>query len=179
LQHLCVPLWSAASAAAQSRKSPESGVYMRPGHVRRVPRTRPDGIGLVVLVAALVLIIVARPKGSIAAGISAITVGLGVTAKGVGAPLGNPVAKSRAADLASSPRRNPARGRRRRFSAPAPARVTLGRARQITALLAAARALDESARTRSGQRRALLAVLVFAGLRIGEALRASLVRAKP
>jgi integrase len=46
----------------------------------------------------------------------------------------------------------------------------LDNAEQIAALLDGAAALDAVARTRNGQRRALLATLVFAGLRIGEAL---------
>ena len=66
--------------------------------------------------------------------------------------------------------RNPARGRRRRLPAVAPRRPWLDRAEHMAALLAAASALDEKARARRGQRRALLATLVFAGLRIGEAL---------
>ena len=66
--------------------------------------------------------------------------------------------------------RNPARGRRRRLPAVTPRRPWLDRAEHIAALLAAAAVLDEKARVRRGQRRALLATLVFAGLRIGEAL---------
>jgi len=66
--------------------------------------------------------------------------------------------------------RNPARGRRRRLPAPTPTRTQLERADHITALLDAAAVLDQSAPTRPGQRRALLATLIFAGLRIGEAL---------
>ena len=66
--------------------------------------------------------------------------------------------------------RNPARGRRRRLPAVAPARSSLDRAEHITALLDGAGELDADAISRRGQRRALLATLVFAGLRIGEAL---------
>ena len=68
--------------------------------------------------------------------------------------------------------RNPARGKRRRLKQRAPARTWLDRAEQIEALLDAARQLDEEARVdrRSIRRRTLLATLVFAGLRIGEAL---------
>jgi integrase len=66
--------------------------------------------------------------------------------------------------------RNPARGRRRRLPAAPPRRSWLDRADHISALLDAAGVLDASARCRKGQRRALLATLTFAGLRIGEAL---------
>jgi integrase len=66
--------------------------------------------------------------------------------------------------------RNPARGRRRRLPASPPRRSWLDRADHIAALLDAAGALDAKARVRSGQRRALLATLTFAGLRIGETL---------
>jgi integrase len=65
--------------------------------------------------------------------------------------------------------RNPARGRARRVKAVAPRRVHLDRADQIESLLEAAGALD--ARGRGPRlRRGLLATLVFAGLRLGEAL---------
>jgi integrase len=66
--------------------------------------------------------------------------------------------------------RNPARGRRRRLPAVTPQRSWLDRAEHIAALLDAAGRLDEEARVRRGQRRALLATLTFAGLRLGEAL---------
>jgi integrase len=66
--------------------------------------------------------------------------------------------------------RNPARGRRRRLPAAAPRRSWLDRADHIAALLDAAGALDAKAKVCRGQRRALLATLTFAGLRIGEAL---------
>jgi integrase len=66
--------------------------------------------------------------------------------------------------------RNPARGRRRRPPAVAPRRSWLDRADHIAALLDAAGQLDRTARVCRGQRRALLATLVFAGLRIGGAL---------
>ena len=66
--------------------------------------------------------------------------------------------------------RNPARGRRRRMPTTAPRRSWLDRADHIAALLDAAAQLDRAARVNRGQRRALLATLVFAGLRIGEAL---------
>jgi integrase len=66
--------------------------------------------------------------------------------------------------------RNPAKGKRRRLAKVTPQRSWLDRADHIDALLAGARTLDERARTRPGQRRALMATLVFAGLRIGEAL---------
>jgi integrase len=66
--------------------------------------------------------------------------------------------------------RNPARGRRRRLPAVSPRRSWLDRADHISALLDAAGKLDAKARVCRGQRRALLATLTFAGLRIGEAL---------
>lgn len=66
--------------------------------------------------------------------------------------------------------RNPARGRRRRLPAVAPRRSWLDRAEHIAALLDAAGRVDEEARVRRGQRRALLATLTFTGLRLGEAL---------
>ncbi len=66
--------------------------------------------------------------------------------------------------------RNPARGRRRRLRAVPPRRPWLDRADHISALLDAAGKLDTEARVCHGQRRALLATLTFAGLRIGEAL---------
>lgn len=66
--------------------------------------------------------------------------------------------------------RNVARGKRRRLPATRPRRSWLDRAEHIAALLDGAGELDGDARTRRGQRRALIAVLVFAGLRIGEAL---------
>jgi integrase len=66
--------------------------------------------------------------------------------------------------------RNPARGRRRRLASTTPRRSWLDRADHITAMLDAAGRLDQGAKVRRGQRRALLATLTFAGLRIGEAL---------
>lgn len=66
--------------------------------------------------------------------------------------------------------RNPARGRRRRVRERAPRRSYLETAEQIAALLDAAGELDRKAHP-TGQhveRRAMLAVLAFAGLRIGE-----------
>lgn len=65
--------------------------------------------------------------------------------------------------------RNPARGRRRRLPAVAPRRSWLDRADHIAALLDGAGKLDDKARVYRGQRRALLATLTFAGLRLGEA----------
>ena len=65
--------------------------------------------------------------------------------------------------------RNVAKGKRRRLKAPRPRRVTLTRAEHVAALLDAAGALDAAGRD-APYRRALLAVLVFAGPRIGEAL---------
>ena len=68
--------------------------------------------------------------------------------------------------------RNVAHGKRRRLKATTPPRSYLDRAEQVEALLAAAGELDAGARSdyRGLGRRALLATLVFAGLRIGEAL---------
>jgi integrase len=69
--------------------------------------------------------------------------------------------------------RNPAKvgGKRRRLKAPKPARQYLDRAEQIAALLEAAGELDAEARSNGRMaRRALLSTLVFAGLRITEAL---------
>jgi integrase len=66
--------------------------------------------------------------------------------------------------------RNPARGRGRKVRERAPARTYLETAGQIAALLDAAEELDEEARAdrKHVQRRAILATLTFAGLRIGE-----------
>lgn len=67
--------------------------------------------------------------------------------------------------------RNPAKGKRRRLNAAKPKRAYLDRAEHITALLDAAGDLDrEEQRRTEPWRRTLLAVLVFAGLRISEAL---------
>jgi integrase len=68
--------------------------------------------------------------------------------------------------------RNPARGRGRRVRARAPRRSYLETAEQIGALLDAAARLDASARKgrQHVERRAMIAVLVFAGLRVGELL---------
>ena len=64
---------------------------------------------------------------------------------------------------------NPARGRRRRLKADKPVPVWLDSAEQIAALLDAAGELDREARVdRQVPRRAILATLTFAGLRIGE-----------
>jgi integrase len=67
---------------------------------------------------------------------------------------------------------NPARGRRRRLKQRRPPRTWLDRAEQIEALLQAAGQLDAEARfdRRALPRRALIATLILAGLRIGEAL---------
>jgi integrase len=66
--------------------------------------------------------------------------------------------------------RNPAKGKRRRVKASKPPAVWLDRAEHIGALLDAAAQLDKEARDdrRHVQRHAMLAVLVYAGLRIGE-----------
>jgi integrase len=68
--------------------------------------------------------------------------------------------------------RNPAKGKRRRVKASKPAPVWLDRAEHIAALVAAADELDKAARRdrRHIPRRAMLATLVYAGLRIGELL---------
>jgi integrase len=66
--------------------------------------------------------------------------------------------------------RNPAKGKRRRLKASKPPPVWLDRAEHISALLDAAGELDREAPPdrKHIERRALLSVLVFAGLRIGE-----------
>jgi integrase len=66
--------------------------------------------------------------------------------------------------------RNPARGRRRRVRQRTPRRSYLETAGQIAALLGAAGELDREAQpsARHLERRAMLSVLTFAGLRIGE-----------
>jgi integrase len=67
--------------------------------------------------------------------------------------------------------RNPARGRNRRLKTKRPKRTYLDRAEHIGALLDAASELDHEATRRTlPWRRALIATLVFGGLRIGEAL---------
>ncbi len=68
--------------------------------------------------------------------------------------------------------RNPAKGRRRRVRTHRPQRSYLDSADQIADLLEAARQLDAEARAdrRHVARHATLAVLVFAGLRLGELL---------
>ena len=66
--------------------------------------------------------------------------------------------------------RNPAHGRRRRRPSITPSRTSLDRADHLAALLDAAGEIDAGAPSRRGQRRALLATLMFAGLRIGETL---------
>jgi integrase len=73
--------------------------------------------------------------------------------------------------------RNPAKGKARRVRERSPARSYLDGAAQIQALLDAAGQLDASARSgphkdrQHVQRRAMLATLTFAGLRIGELCR--------
>ncbi|MBA3262010.1 MAG: site-specific integrase [Thermoleophilaceae bacterium] len=67
--------------------------------------------------------------------------------------------------------RNPAAGKRRRLKVQRPERTFLDRAEHIAGLLDAAAELDRKARGRdSRNRHALLATLIFAGLRISEAL---------
>jgi integrase len=73
--------------------------------------------------------------------------------------------------------RNPAKGRRRRLKGSSPPKIWLDRSEYIQALLDGASDLDRAASETGGHdhkgappyRRALLATLVFAGLRIGEA----------
>jgi integrase len=62
---------------------------------------------------------------------------------------------------------NPAKGHRRRLKAPKASAVWLDSAQQISALLDSAGELDRELKTRT-PRRAMLATLVFSGLRIGE-----------
>ena len=68
--------------------------------------------------------------------------------------------------------RNPARGKRRRLKERRPERTWLDRAEQIAALLEAGGELDTEARVdrRATPRRAFLATLTLAGLRISEVL---------
>jgi integrase len=66
--------------------------------------------------------------------------------------------------------RNPAQGKEHRLPSERRQWSGLDRADHISALLDGASEVDARALTRRGQRRALLATLVFAGLRIGEAL---------
>jgi integrase len=66
--------------------------------------------------------------------------------------------------------RNPAKGRMRRLAKATPPRTFIDRADHIAALLEAASALDRDTRDGHGGSRVLLATLIFAGLRIGEAL---------
>jgi integrase len=67
---------------------------------------------------------------------------------------------------------NPATGRRRKLKAAKPQRAYLDSAAQITALLEAAGELDRGSRVdrQHVNRRAQLATIIFAGLRIGEFL---------
>lgn len=65
--------------------------------------------------------------------------------------------------------RNPASGKRRRLKAAKPRPVHLDSAEQIAAMLDAARELDAANVARTRGRRALVATLVFAGLRVSEA----------
>jgi len=66
--------------------------------------------------------------------------------------------------------RNPAAGKRRRLPSIKPRRPWLDRAEHIAALLDAASEVDAAAKLGTGKRRALLSLLTFAGLRLGEAL---------
>jgi integrase len=66
--------------------------------------------------------------------------------------------------------RNVARGKRRRLPSIKPRRSWLDRAEHIAALLDGASEVDAAATLSRGKRRALLSVLTFAGLRLGEAL---------
>lgn len=63
---------------------------------------------------------------------------------------------------------NPARGRKRRVREPKPQRSYLDSAEQLEALLDAAAEIDRTGREKHVHRRAILATLAFAGLRIGE-----------
>jgi integrase len=65
--------------------------------------------------------------------------------------------------------RNPATGRRRRLKVERPRPVYIDSAAQIEVLLEAADELDRSPTARTSGRRPLLALLVFAGLRVSEA----------
>jgi integrase len=65
--------------------------------------------------------------------------------------------------------RNPAKGRRRRVKAARPRPVHLDSAEQMQALLDAARELDADDASKTDGRLAMIATLVFAGLRITEA----------
>lgn len=65
--------------------------------------------------------------------------------------------------------RNPATGRRRRVKAPKPRPVHLDSAEQVQAMLDAARELDAAKSSKTAGRHAMIATLVFAGLRITEA----------
>jgi integrase len=68
--------------------------------------------------------------------------------------------------------RNPARGRRRRLRVASRERAYLDRAIQIGALIEGAGRLDAEARAGDlGQRKTMVASLVFAGLRLGSCLR--------
>lgn len=63
---------------------------------------------------------------------------------------------------------NPATGRRRRLKAPKPRPVHLDAAEPVQALLGAAAALDADSRRRMRDRHAIIATLLFAGLRAHE-----------
>ncbi len=67
--------------------------------------------------------------------------------------------------------RNPAKGRRRRLKVDRARPIYVDTAGQIAALLDAATALDGTVFARTSGRRALVATLVFAGLRVTEACR--------
>ena len=67
--------------------------------------------------------------------------------------------------------RNPARGRRRRLKVDRPRPVYLDSAEHITVLLEAAAELDARPTSRTEGRAPLIAVLMFAGLRVTEACR--------
>jgi integrase len=69
--------------------------------------------------------------------------------------------------------RNVAKGRRRRLPGTTPRRTWIDRADHIVALLDAAGELDAKANRHRGQRRALLATLIFGGPRVSEALSLS------
>jgi integrase len=86
---------------------------------------------------------------------------------------------TRLAQILELTARNPAAGRRRRARTTRPRPAQLDGATQIVALLDATAALDAAATVRMRGHRALLATLVFAGLRFGEARALAAAQADP